>query len=408
MRAPPQHIPMHVLQALTTRLIALPVFQRANGKPETQLLEAFCIPVNAGVSAQTPGLTAYLVQRLAKTQAALQILEEPARARLAPKVAILETGTREMLCAVCAPQGAHECKGNNAALDDAQVTSVGACITLVRGMQAHAFAIVAHALQELGAVEPMTSSSAIPFQWGTAWTGAATTTTPTQDLQVGACTRFLDDAEGPFSGIELVIGVDHFDWDSLLSIVWAFVHEFFCHAAQRLPAGSPKRTPCRQSCAFYEGWMDELAFEVLDNTSVTAAPNTFLSKFETALKAAAALFRSHRYAHGPGRSRPVESRQWDVGVDAAVSLLNFFKTMSDGAGSPNSRRAALAGAIGLSFRIQAANPTVGQLDDIVYGCVGALAGALCGDADQDGFLWSHLTKPIDDIGNWINVLQACC
>lgn len=81
------------------------------------------------------------------------------------------------------------------------------------------------------------------------------------DGSVSASCRPTDGQEKLASEVTLVLPEGGFDRDSLYTVPYLLSHEIICHAAQGIE-GAPPRRPSGPNCAWSDGWMDRLAFEV--------------------------------------------------------------------------------------------------------------------------------------------------
>jgi hypothetical protein len=85
-------------------------------------------------------------------------------------------------------------------------------------------------------------------------------TTDILDIAAATGSCRVADGDSPISIVGIAITDDAFCWTTLCQLPYGMMHELVCHAFQGLKAS--KRTVVDKTCAWTEGWMDALAFEV--------------------------------------------------------------------------------------------------------------------------------------------------
>lgn len=205
-----------------------------------------------------------------------------------------------------------------------------ACLRVIRVLYQDATGVVETALKQWvytdGGISPPRQ-----HRFVTAWGTRKQFQLPTGDWKVGAATGFHDDAGESLAEIQLKFNVEEFDWTSMLVVLWLFIHELLCHAYQVPPPGGAARKPCRPSCSFFEGWMDELAFWLLEAILVSDwiqfDMNALPLQFRQELMQAASDYRSCRYGLGPGANQRVITQRWTKGVDAAGPFVGLWSKL---------------------------------------------------------------------------------
>ncbi len=83
-------------------------------------------------------------------------------------------------------------------------------------------------------------------------------------FSIGGWHEVADDQDGPASIIGLDIKEAAFDWSVLCTIPYVLTHELLCHGFQGLitRSGRSRRIGSPPECAWSEGWMDRLAYEL--------------------------------------------------------------------------------------------------------------------------------------------------
>lgn len=402
---PPPQMRLTPLTVCAARLLALPVFRTLEPQPPAaELLRRFASSVTQLESeAPPPRLDAFLSARLAIADSYYQTLSNDERKPLVKPMQNLRQALNVTLCAACAGPGGHVCDGQDPRKDQAQVTRVGLCIQLIRDMHDH----IVPALRQLVSARVYPAQrgdiNTLPYAWGTEWPGPPTRIGPSPEPKVGACTEFRDALPDRHAEVRLSLASDELDWPSLLMVPWVFAHEFVCHVLQ-IPADAGKPRPrCRLACPFYEGWMDEVAFQLFQHEIVPAldpARWPFVLQNRQGLLNGAYQHRDWRYDRAPGVSPKQQTPQWTQGAEAALAVLEFFRSVVP---TPPD---ALRQLVNLSFQIGAAATSTEHLDHAVYGCTAAAALALTGGEPRQGRLLAFLTAPIYDMSNWLKVLKA--
>jgi hypothetical protein len=243
---------------------------------------------------------------------------------------------------------------------------------------------------------------------------------PRWRLQAG--TQFLDRERAPLAVLRLTWIKGGLNWDSMLSSAWLVAHEFVCHV-QRLPArdGSP-RSPCKEDCPFFEGWMDEVAFGLFNTRVVSESPGApsaapvaqdgdreWVRAHIGELARVGAEYRRDRYETGSNGKRRLFARQWELGAQAARVLARFLASCTSYEEADKRQRAALVQLVNLSFRIQAAASSPEELRRVVNGCLLAGQSALSFMKNPEkAVLLQMLTQPIPDLAVWSYKVEGLC
>jgi hypothetical protein len=225
---------------------------------------------------------------------------------------------------------------------------------------------------------------------------------------VQAGTRFLDRERAPFAALRLTWRRGQLDQESLLSSAWLIAHEFVCHV-QRLPArDGPPRTPCREDCPFFEGWMDEVAFGLFNARVVSESIDAPFAPVSE-LARVAADYRRDRYGTDSHGKCHLFARQWGLGAQAARVLARFLASCTSYEEEEKRRRTALMQLVSLSFRIQGATSSPDELRRVVDDCLLAGQSALSFmKTPEKALLLQMLTQPIPDLALWSYKLEALC
>lgn len=130
----PEHVSFDTLKALSARLIALPIFRRANpSSVEGELLRRFCVNVaDVDASRRTSALSDFLDGRLEIVEAHVKSLTPSEQAALAAKLTALRQAVAASSCTACAGSKVRRCNGRSARNDDAQIDKVGLCLGVFR------------------------------------------------------------------------------------------------------------------------------------------------------------------------------------------------------------------------------------------------------------------------------------
>ena len=405
------HMGLAPLKVFAARLIALPLFVPLRSrKTAEEVLRRFCSTVAAEEDRSNQTLGAFLAQQLTLTERYCRALTSDEQAAVGPVLARLRTAVSGAICATCAGAQGVVCR-NVQQTDDVQITHGGLCLRDLRDAHEHLVSRLGERIVHWGRVGDASLTASLGHVWGTAWSGAPVRQQPTPDPKVSAGTKFWDDvASGRRQAqVQLGVEVDELDWPSALMIPWLFAHEFVCHV-QQTPAALA-RAPCRPACVFFEGWMDELAYLLVqaDLASGWFGPVSpgFIREHRQAIFNAAQQYQAWRYGQIPGGNPSVFAPQWLEGVHAARAVLAFFEATVPDGDETERRKVALARLTALSFRVQGASPSEEQLDEVVERCLLAAEQAIHGQDDDKVRLLRLLTESIPDLGNWINRLRAC-
>ena len=410
-----QHLPFDPLKVLSARLLALPIFGHVTpASEENRALMQFCGSVTSIRAARPPDprLSVFLKSQLASAQTSAQGLPAATRASLVPLLARLGAIVPSVDCASCAQGGGgHQCLGSNAQRDDAQISGTGLCLAVLRQCVEHVTARCAQALIDWGWQGDARTVAALAHRWGTRWPGPPQWESPSGDWKVRAATDFLDD---PTTGVRLAeialaFEVDDLDWTSLLSVPWLVAHEFVCHVQQLPPAGGAARQGPSPACPFFEGWMDEVAGQLLlaDLVAGWLGPPQagFVQRHRAAIAAVVGPHRAQRYGEAPGAKVHVHAGQWKIGRDAARQAGEFFALTAQRANHPERLETGLRMLLGLSVRIQAAAPTEDELKPLCEACLYATTKAL-DQPDVRPAVLALLTGPLAPVAAWIAALNA--
>jgi hypothetical protein len=174
---------------------------------------------------------------------------DPALTDLHERKDALGAMLRQSDCASCA--GKNICRGD-AVHDDLVVTQHGKCLDIVKDLLFLLQKWCTEIYAEFSEISPTIELS----------------TASTHDLaNHGLLERFgisgwhqVGRSSFPTSTIGLTIQDRSFNWESLCSLYYTFLHELFCHAFQAMHA--TRREDADRYCPWSEGWMDRLAFEI--------------------------------------------------------------------------------------------------------------------------------------------------
>ena len=399
------------LKVFAARLIALPIFAPLrHDRTAEEVLRRFCSTVAAEEGKANQPLGAFLAERLALTEQFCRALTSAERAAVRLPLTRLRSAVSKAICGTCAGAQGVVCR-DDPHTDDVQITQGGLCLQHLRDAHGHLVSRLGERIAHWGRVGDLALTASLTHVWGTEWSGAPVRQQPTPDPKVSGGTTFRDDiASGErHAEVQLGVEVDELDWQSALMIPWLFAHEFVCHVQQT--PGALERAPCRPSCVFFEGWMDELAYLLVqaDLASGWFGPVSpgFIQQHRQAIFNAAQQYRAWRYGETPGGNPSVFASQWLEGVHAARAVLAFLEaTVPDGDETVR-RQVALARLTALSFRVQGASPSEEQLDEVVERCLLAAEQGIRGQDEDKVRLLRLFTESIPDLGNWINKLCAC-
>jgi hypothetical protein len=404
---PPTQMGLTPLKVCTAKILALPIFQVILAQtPQEEVFRRFCSTVEREKSGSGlhDTLGDFLKRQLQLAEGHANALTTQERSLIAPLMADLRSAVNAAVCATCAGPAGHQCDARNASKDSAQITDRGLCLTFFRDLHDTQVNRLKAVIEEWGRAGDPDLTDSLRHQWGTAWTGATTQPSATNP-KVGARTEFLDGGNplARYAELQLGFSVDELDWSSLLMVPWLLAHEFVCHVQQTPEVTSMPRKLCRPACAFFEGWMDEVAYLLLQADLASgwfgSGSSEFLNRHHLDVLAAAQQFRSWRFG------LPM-APQWRLGTRAAKDVLRVFEVTSSVSDETWRRKSALHQLTALSFRIQAASPSPAQLDQVVDSCWAAAARALKNDLPTRSRVLVLLGGPIDDMSNWINKLQA--
>lgn len=188
---------------------------------------------------------------------------------------------------------------------------------------------------------------------------------------------------------------------------WGLAEEPHTLSAPRHECNAPK--PTSQDCPFVYGWMEEVAYSLLEACTATGCglppgmSADFIPPHRDSIERAAALVRLERQKSG-GSPR---AAQWELGAEAARVLRRFFESCAPEEQEATRKRVALGQLVSLSFRIQGTPASPAGLRRIVNSCL--LAGQ-CGvtfmRVPERAELLRLLTQPIVDVAKWVHRLEA--
>ena len=410
LQSSPEHVSLDALVVLAARLIALPVFRRSDpASIQGEFLRRFCIDINAVGPVSDIHLSDFLKHRLKIAETYADGLTPAERASLSPKLTALHRAIRAVNCARCAGPGGRRCDGRSPRRDDEQIDRVGLCLGTFRQMHHYVVEMLTAVLRAWVPGDILDTDAPLPHDWGTASTAEAKHQGPTVSWKAGGSTEFQDSRKVRRSRVQLVLNVEELDWDSLLAVVWIFTHELFCHVAQVEPLDRQPRAACRTSCPFFEGWMDKVAYWLLEADQMSPwseAESVFVTQHRDEILQAAGAYRQQRYGIGPGLNRLSVVPQWELGVETARTVRQFLEITSPQVDEGVRRRIALGQLVTLSFRIQRAGQMPRELDTMLNALMLATSLQLEGGSLRDrARLVGLLTSSIIDKDIWIKELQ---
>jgi hypothetical protein len=169
--------------------------------------------------------------------------------------------------------------------------------------------------------------------------------------------------------------------------------------------------PRRPDCPFVDGWMDEVAYALLNSCSATGSgppPGLqvdFDSQQRASLETALAMVRLARQKVADPRN-PLPA-QWELGAETARILRRFYESCAPEEQEATRKRVALAQLVGLTYRVLGTPTTPAGLRRIVNSCL--LAGQ-CGVTfmriPERAELLRLLTQPIVDVAKWVGRLES--
>jgi hypothetical protein len=399
---PPRHLPFAALKVCAARLLALPVFGPVGETIDiAPLLRRFSGNVEGlkGEPEPRAPLSKYLNDQIPRAEKYIADELTPEQAKLQPLLAPLRDAVAGFTCKGCAG-GGHQCDGKDHRRDDARIADTGLCLSLIREMHEQLSTRMREVIAQWGWADNGHPSPAFEHQWGTDWSDSGPEGVP----RVGATTDFRDgSASERFAEIRLELQVNDLNWSSLLQIPWLFTHELVCHVFQAPPSDGGPRPACRPACSFYEGWMDEVARRLLRANLVQGSlgpiGSGFVRRRAQDIDDSATSYRRWRRS-----DKPRLARQWIQGANAAESAAELFELGVPTADLREARHAALRQLVALSYRIQNASRSVSDLDKAVEACLLACRKALSKPAIRPQAL-ALLSRPMGDIGRWINKLN---
>jgi len=169
--------------------------------------------------------------------------------------------------------------------------------------------------------------------------------------------------------------------------------------------------PRRADCPFVDGWMDEVAYALLDSCTATGGglPPGMKADFDRQqrqlLETAVGMARLARQQAADAR-HPLRA-QWELGAETARILQRFYESCAPEEQAATRKRVALSQLIGLTYRISGTPTTAAGLRRIVNSCL--LAGQ-CGltfmRVPERSELLRLLTQPIVDVARWVGRLES--
>lgn len=164
------------------------------------------------------------------------------------------------------------------------------------------------------------------------------------DYFVGGAVDFKQSTKAGWAEVELKIWVDEFDWKTYLAAPYVMFHECVAHIFHNVYPSANDRKTSTPSDEFAEGWMDFVAYMVMEEAIKGRGPASQVrSKLlfpEKQLDIGASF---HKARTNPdlypsevkiqiGRKTPspkAEARKRKKGIEAASKMLAFLKTLTE-------------------------------------------------------------------------------
>ena len=159
------------------------------------------------------------------------------------------------------------------------------------------------------------------------------------DCFVGGKTTYLDHGGALLSDVHLSINIERLDEASYLATAYVLLHEIVCHAFQRtipLSATPHPRMPSEPDDAFTEGWMDWVAYEILEEVLAEQGPARDLAQqfhfANDARDASNALHLARVDDRQQNASKHAVTRAF--GKEVAERVLHLFGRLPEAAADP--------------------------------------------------------------------------
>jgi len=427
----PDHMELPALKRLALRLIAAPVFgEVAPDTVEADLHTHFCRFDTKDPSLSSGSLTEFLTFRLAETRSTMP----PLTAKNGPKAKLLTDqlervigtqGNGSDLCSQCAKKTRHVCNGLDKARDAQQVAEKGLCISVIHEL----FGYLKPAISDIVRIWVNGGDARIlqnlDVRVSTVWGGDPVKKDPDPDdrWSVGGALVYRDVQVTPkwLSDVQLKFQPMFFGWSSLLCLPWVITHELVCHAFYGFADRQIERDGCARDCPFNEGWMDEVAHQILvaDLTDVGRASTrprcALMEGWQKEIIETAGHYRGWRYGEIPGSSPTIYAPQWRLGKKVARGVYDVFARSVANRDPSAKARWALRQLVRLSYRIQKHGPDSDLSNDIVtcMATVVAKAKAIPSKAKASrpeakllGEITLLLNDEIETFSNWMSDLKS--
>lgn len=424
MSAPPitaSHMQLAALKELTVRFIAAEMRAKTPQPLLTDLLKEFST-VNPDHLARSDSLSKFLGDQQRRAWKNIQPKIKTAdRKQADADVAELKRRITQRSCLGCKREDAKNkqtpyiCGTGAASRDELQVARVGNCIRPIRSLYEYWHQVVVTLISEWAFAGTDAGLQDLAVTFSTECEDAASIAIdPNQPYQVSGATEFLDDHVLPAraSDVSLSFTTALLDWNSILAIPWLLAHELVCHTFQG------KRSPgkaryCEADCPLYEGWMDEVAFRLLQGnlasgwTMSAAVKSPFLSQYEQQILNEAAAYRRWRYGEGPSAPASVHAPQWNIGRSAAEDALRFFERWHQSEQLETRKYWALRKVMTLSFRLMRLDPAE-HASEVVFEL-----GRVCAEGVQEEAtpekaedIEAVLMSPPKSLTNWFTRIKS--
>jgi hypothetical protein len=385
------HMQLAALKELTVRFIAAEMRAKASQPLLHALLDEFS-SIDPKEVARNDSLSKFLNAQQKRACCNIQPKITSANRGPANSHAVeLKRRITQRSCAGCKREDTKKkrkpyvCGQGSAARDAQQVARVGNCIRPIRGLYDYWHRVVVALISEWAFVSDNSGTEDLTVTFSTECDEPESTSIEVnRPYQVSGATEFLDEHVLPAraSDVSLTFTTARLNWNSILAIPWLLTHELVCHAFQ---GKSHPNTPryCEVDCPFYEGWMDEVAFRLLQGnlasgwTLTTAGESDFLTQYPAHILDEAAAYRRWRYGEGPVALASVHAPLWRIGRTAAEDALSFFERWHQNEDASARKYWALRKVAVLSFRLQRLDPAEQALELV------AAIGRVCAEGIQD-------------------------
>ena len=397
---PPDHMELPALKRLALRLIALPIFGTITPDTvESDLFEQFCRVAPDDPKLISGSLSDFLKAQLAAARARMPPPGSPGGSQAKALADTLEKAIGQDLCRSCANATKHVCNGSDASRDAQQVDEEGLCISVVHEVFEYLKSAIEAILRAW--VLPEHRLSELDIRLSTLWSGDPGRDKPDSDevWGVGGSLLYRDIQTAPrwLSDVRLHFQPKFLTWSSVLCIPWVLTHELVCHAYFGYGNRLLERDGLLvRDCPFNEGWMDELAHQILvaDLTGLLRATRQkrgdLLRNFVRDIVDAATQFRGWRYGDTPGSSPATFAGRWRLGKKTARDVRDFFAQCVGNANPQKRDQWALRHLARLSYRIQQHGP-LGTPAHTMVSQIGTLA-AVAKYADRDSPLARDVSR----------------